>query len=210
MSVKLRCEVCGAVGHKDKWYKEPYYDDWGRLRNAPFGDRGQIGHREKIFYFEYGNGITRGGYSYRRVGVALCDPCHTIAPSSSSDSVFETRDEIHKHFDKKFKFRALAKNMEIAEDDTSSPMSMVLYTHYNKEFAEGLVVKIPGSDDPLTKNNILKQSSFKYVKVTKVYPKETIPEWSAECGVQKEEPFKSKDGINFDYYVEVLPTEKPE
>ena len=203
---QLYCEVCGMKGHKDTWYKEPYYDEYGKLNNKPYGERAIIGHREKIFYFPYGNGITVQGYNHRRLGITLCDTCHTIAPTKAKNSVFNTREEIHNHFDKQFKFRALAKNMEpISTSSTSTSTStfhipyMELYTHYNNNFEKGLIVKIPGSDNPQTKNNILKLSDFVYVMVTKTYPKETIPEWAGDT------PFKSKSGINFDYYVEVIP-----
>jgi hypothetical protein len=214
MFEQVRCEVCGVKGHKDKWYKEPYYDEYGKLKNKPYGDRGFIGHREKILYFPYGNGYSHHGYRHRRLAFTLCDPCHVIAPDRANKCVFTTREQIHKHFDRQFKFRGLAKNMTFTNEtkstgDTSIPMSMLLYTHYNREFTKGLIVKIPGSDDASTKDNIFKESSFKYVIVNKVYPKETIPEWALECGVSEDKPFISDSGRQFDYYVEVLPCEEP-
>ena len=147
------------------------------------------------------------GYGHRRLGFTLCDPCHTIAPIKDKNSVFNTREEIHNHFDRQFKFRALAKNMAFTNEYNSTQPSMLLYTHYNREFSFGLIVKIPGSDNLSTKYSIFEESSFSYVMVTKVYPKKKVPEWANACAFSGETPFVSKSGRSFDYYVEVIPYE---
>ena len=52
MSVeKLRCEVCGIKGRKDRWFKEPVYDDNGQLKNVPYGERGVIVTVKKYSFF---------------------------------------------------------------------------------------------------------------------------------------------------------------
>ena len=200
----MDCEVCGLMGPRDRCYKEPYYDEYGRLINAPYGERGVIGHREKIVYF-------RHNYGFHHIGMPCCDICHTIVISlSSKQSVFDTRERFHEYVEKRMKFRALARNMSPTCDDTNIG-GMLLYTHYNRNFTKGLKVKIPGSDDPETKNNVRKGSKFKYVIVTKVYSKEEsdgVPEWSKDTGYSEDKPFVYKPtGRDFDYYIEVIPYE---
>ena len=200
----MDCEVCGITGARDRWYNEPRYDDYGRLIYAPYGERGQIGHREKIVYF-------RHNYGFYHIGMPCCDVCHSIVVSlTSKQSVFDTREKFHEYVEKRMKFRALARNMSPTCGDTNIG-GMLLYTHYNRNFTKGLKVKIPGSDDPETKNNVRKCSKFEYVIITNVYSKEDsdgVPWWGKDIGYSEDKPFVYKPtGRDFDYYIEVIPYE---
>ena len=201
----MDCEVCGITGARDRWYNEPRYDDYGRLIYAPYGERGQIGHREKIVYF-------RHNYGFYHIGMPCCDACHSIVfPLTSKQSVFDTREMFHQYVEKMMLYRALSKNMSPTSSDTNMG-GMLLYTHYNRNFTKGLIVKIPDSDDPETKNNVRKISKFRYVIVTKVYSKEnsdSVPVWAKDTGYSEDKPFVYKStGRSFDYYIEVIPYEE--
>lgn len=183
------CEVCGINGPKDTWFKYPSNNIYGQLINRRCGNRVVIGHRQQKFYFPN---------RYGHVGVynTLCNNCHNIAPKLPNELIFKTREEIHEHIEKQFKYRVLAKNTVSITENTTIPLSIILYSHY--DFTKGLIVKIPGSDNHQTKNDIYRYSSFKYVMVTKAYPKGIIPEWAtAGSGISSV--------IDFDYYVEVIP-----
>ena len=91
-----------------------------------------------------------------------------------------------------------------------------------KPFKKGLVVKIPCSDDPSTKDNVRKSSKFKYVMVTNLYPKKTIPEWAVNTDYSGQtEPYCEfiayRDGVKkkgnewhdeFHCFVDVIPYEE--
>ena len=93
----------------------------------------------------------------------------------------------------------------------------MLYSIMNKPFKKGLVVKIPCSDDPSTKDNVRKPSNFKYVMVTKLYPKKTIPEWAVNTKYSNQsEPYPEylvfkdgdQEGDEFYCYVDCIPYEE--
>lgn len=190
-SKKCICDVCGIRGDKDKWYLEPRYergDLWSPI-NIPHGERGTIGHREKIILFPNTNG------GFHHLGICCCSECHTIvADLRGTYNIFKTREKLYEYVEKRMMFRAMAKNTTSKDSD-----GIVLYTHYNRNFTKGLIVKIPGSDEPSTKNNLHKLSNFKYFMVTGVYTKETKPKWSTDK--------KYTSRSSFDYYVEVVPYE---
>ena len=190
----LTCEICGLKGPKEKWYYEPKYV-FGKEINARIGDIGQVGHREKIIYFKH-------KYGFHHVGVACCDVCHTIVrPLKSTQSIFDSREKFHEYVDKRVKFRAMAKNTK------SNDSVGIVYTHFNRIFTKGLIIKIPGSDDPISKDDIWKHSKFKYVMITNVYTKKNIPNWAKDTGYSVNKLFESDMGVDFDYYVEVKPYE---
>ena len=206
----VTCEVCGVKGPKCISYKEPFYDLYGKLHNESVVYRNSVqgGHREKIIYIKQQNGCMNG---YHPLSLPLCSCCHSIAgPLNSKKSIFKTRDHFHKYVERNVMFRAFAKPWgSMCETSLSGIM---LYSHYNKPFVNGLVVKIPGSDNPSTKGDILKPSEFSYVIINKVYPKETIPEWASDTYLSRKPlpsgPFIYKNGdkvIEFEYFVEVIP-----
>jgi len=167
------CEVCGTKGKKCKSYKEPYYDCMGKLFNMPKTDRTDPygGHREKIIYVPH----SRGFY---HIGFPLCAPCHSIVACNNSErSVYESRSEFHKYIDERSRYRAWCRISTSTKSGTVTTNTM-LYSIMNKPFKKGLVVKIPCSDDPSTKDNVRKSSKLKNVMVTNLYPKKTIPEWA--------------------------------
>jgi hypothetical protein len=181
------CDVCGIWGPVDRWYKEPRYDCFGKLLNEPYGERGVVGHREKIIYIPNSYG------DFHHLSMCCCSECHTIVVDlNSRKSVFETREKFYEYIEKCMKFRAMAKNTS-----SNSLLGIVLYTHYNRNFEKGLIVKIPGSDAPATKNDVRKLSKFRYFIVTRVYSNEIQPTWASQNG------YSSKS--SFDYYVEVMP-----
>lgn len=191
-----KCDVCGFMGPKDTYYFEPRRDHHtGKLLNKPKGERHVIGHREKIIYIRNALG------NFHHFGMCCCNECHILVHElSSGQSVFENRGKFYEYIDKRMKFRAMAKDMS-----SNKPVGIVLYTHYNRNFTKDLVVKVPDSDNASTRNNGFKLSNFRYVKVTNVYPKETIPSWAKEPGYSPDKLFKSHTGESFDYYVEVEP-----
>ena len=183
---ELICDVCGTWGLVDRWYKEPRYDCYGKILNEPYGERGVVGHREKIIYIP-------NSYDFHHLGICCCSECHTIVfDLNSRKSVFKTREKFYEYVEKRMKFRAMAKNTLF--DDS---VGIVLYTHYNRNFEKGLIVKIPGSDDPSTKNDVRKLSNFRYFIVTRVYSNEIQPIWVSQKGYLSEN--------SFDVFVEVMP-----
>ena len=95
----------------------------------------------------------------------------------------------------------------MAKNTKSDDYVGIVYTHFNRKFTKGLIIKIPGSDDSTLKDDIWKHSKFKYVMITNVYPKKIIPNWAKDTGYSVNKLFESDIGIDFDYYVEVIPYE---
>ena len=211
------CEVCGLKGPCDTGYKEPYYSWGGKLYHQyPEKYRGGFGgHFEKRVHFRRTNG-------FETIGLPLCSSCHSlVAHDYAKESIATTKEEFHRKLQKMFLFRAWARAP--SKTDTE-PSGFMLYSHNHYPFVPGLVLAVPGSDDPTTKDDIWKPSKFRFVIVTKVYPTDKVPEWAMrDTEYQKSIPNDSSplscktficktatNGREFNVYVEVIPYEETE
>ena len=220
------CEVCGISGALDDAYSEPYYGQDGKLYNEyPRKYRGGFGgHFQKIVHF-------RQNYSFNSQGLTLCCYCHSyVAEESSKKSIANTREEYATKIRDYFVYSAWAQVNKIGHDDVlyksdKKSSGIMLFSHNHYPFVRGLVIAVPGSDDPATKDNLRSRSKYKYVIVEKVYPLDMIPKWAKQDTDYKKNNTINMDNIHyrhfihkqdngksksFNLYVEVVPYEMTE
>ena len=205
----VSCEVCGCIGPKCiKGYYEPWYDWSGKLHDESNIDRGnpEGGHRLKYIYKP-----ANTPQGFVQVGITLCAPCHSIvAYDGSKKSVYNSREEFQNHINKQQWFHAWAKTYT----NPAQASCIMLYSHNFKPFKKGMVMNIPGSDNPTTKGNIWEKSKFEYVMITKVIT-DTVPSWANDTQHSANPKYEHDKFIYikgtkprlFNVYVETIPYE---